>query len=73
ALPSTASVAPYPADAERAREATVRLTCIAGIAGLPAVSVPVRTRAGLPAGLCLIAAPGRDRDLLSLAVELSER
>lgn len=71
ALPSAATVAPYAAEAERAREATLRLTCIAGIAGLPAVSIPVRTPGGLPAGLCLVAAPGRDRDLLGLAVELS--
>lgn len=71
ALPSAASVAPYPADAQAARDATMRLTCIAGLGGLPAVSVPVRTDRGLPAGLCLVAAPGRDRDLLALAAALT--
>ena len=52
-----------------ARNATMRLTCLAALAGLPAVSLPVRTDAGLPAGVCLVAAPGRDRDLLDLVQE----
>ena len=43
------------------------LTCLAGLGGLPAVSIPRTTRGGLPAGVCLVAAPGRDRDLLALA------
>ena len=46
------------------------LTCLAGIGGLPAVGLPVRTAEKLPCGVCLVAAPGRDRDLLDLAVEL---
>jgi len=66
-LPTAASVAPLPAEADAVREATLRLTCLASIAGLPAVTIPVRTLRGLPAGLCLLAAPGRDRDLLALA------
>jgi Asp-tRNA(Asn)/Glu-tRNA(Gln) amidotransferase A subunit family amidase len=73
ALPSAASVAPLPAEAQQAREATLRLTCLAGLGGLPAVSIPVRTGRGLPAGVCLLAAPGRDRDLLDLAVELTTK
>lgn len=67
AYPSASSVAPTAADAAGVRDDTMRLTCIAGIAGLPAVSIPVRTPTNLPAGLCLVAAPGRDRDLLALA------
>jgi len=70
-LPSAASVAPLPEDAQAARNATMRLTCLAGLAGLPAVSIPVRTAAGLPAGVCLVAAPGRDRDLLTLTADLA--
>ena len=70
AYPSASSVAPTAADAEAVRDDTMRLTCLAGIAGLPAVSVPLRTATGLPAGLCLVAAPGRDRDLLALAADL---
>jgi Asp-tRNA(Asn)/Glu-tRNA(Gln) amidotransferase A subunit family amidase len=48
------------------REATLALTCLAGIGGLPAVTVPLTTAAGLPCGVCLVAAPGRDKDLLDL-------
>ena len=72
-LPSASSVAPRTGAglAERlqaVRTATMQLTCLAGLGGLPAVSIPVETEAGLPAGVCLVAAPGRDRDLLGLAV-----
>ena len=66
-LPSTATVAPRPEGAEAAREATMLLTCIAGIGGLPAVSVPVTTASGLPAGACLVGPAGSDRALLELA------
>lgn len=69
AFPSASSVAPTAAEAAEVRDDTLRLTCIAGIAGLPAVSIPVRTPTGLPAGLCLVAAPGRDRDLLAVAAD----
>ena len=71
-LPSASSVAPLiGSDLDRVREATLQLTCLAGIAGLPALNVPVTTADGLPAGLCLVAAPGRDRDLLGLGRSLT--
>jgi len=69
--PSAAAVAPSPGEAGAARAATLRLACLASLGGLPAVSVPTRTDRGLPAGLCLLAGPGRDHDLLALAVEMS--
>jgi len=69
-LPSTATVAPRPEEAEAAREATMLLTCIAGIGGLPAVSVPVATASGLPAGACLVGPAGSDRALLVLAGQI---
>ena len=73
ALPSASSVAPMVGgDLNVIREATLQLTCLAGIAGLPAVNVPITTDAGLPAGLCLLAAPGRDRDLLAYAATLRD-
>jgi len=68
-LPAASSVAPVPAEAARTREATLRLTCLAGLGGLPAVTLPVRTIRGLPAGLCLVGGPGRDHDLLALAAD----
>jgi Asp-tRNA(Asn)/Glu-tRNA(Gln) amidotransferase A subunit family amidase len=73
-LPSASSVAPLlGSDLAVVREATLQLTCLAGIAGLPAVSVPVTTADGLPAGLCLVAAAGRDRDLLALCGDPDRR
>ncbi|MDR7384631.1 amidase family protein [Promicromonospora iranensis] len=72
-LPSTATVAPRPEEAEAAREATMLLTCLAGIGGLPAVSVPVTTASGLPAGASLVGPAGSDRALLELAATTSVR
>jgi len=71
-LPSAPTVAPSLGDdlderLQEVRDATMQLTCLAGIAGLPAVSIPLRTGAGLPCGVCLVGPPGRDRDLLALA------
>lgn len=71
-LPSASSVAPeLGGDLQAARDATMRLTCIAGIGGLPAASIPLRTLQGQPCGVCLVAAPGRDRDLLDLVERLA--
>lgn len=73
-LPSTSSVAPPagdPAALEAVRQATMQLTCVAGIAGLPAVGVPVTTEDGLPAGACLVGPAGSDRALIDLAADLA--
>ncbi|MEV0077227.1 amidase family protein [Nocardia neocaledoniensis] len=70
-LPTTAGPPPYrDADArtrDAARTATLRLTCLAAIAGLPAVTVPLPRRDGLPVGLCLLGAAHTDRALIGLA------
>jgi amidase len=55
---------------EAFRQRAQRLTCIAGLSGLPQISMPVATVDGAPVGLSLIGPPGRDVDLLALAVEL---
>lgn len=69
-LPSTAGPPPFrdadPAAHEAARAATLRLTCLASIAGLPAVTLPL-PGTGLPIGLCLLGAPHTDRALIRLA------
>lgn len=71
-LPSAPTVAPrIGSDLQPIREATLSLTLFAGIGGLPAVSIPLGTTDGLPCGACLIAAPGRDLDLLDLAVAVA--
>lgn len=72
-LPSASSVAPPSGDSlalEAVRQATMQLTCVAGIAGLPAVGVPLATAAGLPAGACLVGPAGSDRALIELAAAL---
>ncbi|WP_244931898.1 AtzH-like domain-containing protein [Nocardioides sp. W7] len=67
-LPSASSVAPrLGADLGPVRTATMTLTCLAGLGGLPAVSIPLTATSGLPCGVSLLAAPGRDQDLLELA------
>lgn len=73
-LPSASSVAPPVNDAgalDAVRQATLQLTCIAGIGGLPAVSIPVTTAEGLPAGACLVGPAGSDQALIALAAELA--
>ena len=71
-LPSAATVAPLIGEGlDAVRAANMSLTCLAGLAGLPAVSIPGSTPGGLPVGVCLLAAPGRDRDLLRLATDLA--
>jgi amidase len=75
ALPTAPSIAP-PSDLsgdemESFRVRVMRLTCMAGLAGLPQMSLPVGTVAGCPAGLSLIAWPGGDEALLDLAGPLA--
>lgn len=72
-LPSASSVAPPVNDVgalDAVRQATMQLTCVAGLAGLPAVSVPRVSAAGLPVGACLVGPRGSDRALVALAAGL---
>jgi amidase len=69
-LPSAAGVAP-PIDALMAEHEAVRarvigITCIASLAGLPEVSLPLARLPAGPVGLSLIAPRGRDSLLLDL-------
>ncbi len=52
---------------ERFRGRAVSMLCIAGLAGLPQISLPLMTVDGCPVGLSLIGPPGRDRALIDLA------
>ena len=49
------------------RNQAMRLLCIAGLSGLPQISLPMATIEGLPLGLSLIGARGSDRALIALA------
>lgn len=70
-LPSAPGAAPFettPAEALREwRMQVLSLTCIAGLSGLPQVSLPLGRVEGAPVGLSLIAPRGRDRALLAFA------
>jgi Asp-tRNA(Asn)/Glu-tRNA(Gln) amidotransferase A subunit family amidase len=73
-LPSASSVAPLidgGSDLGAVRRRTMELTCVAGIGGLPAVSIPLATVDGLPAGACLVGPAGSDRALIDYATELA--
>jgi amidase len=75
ALPTSPSIAP-PLDLkgdelESFRVRVMRLTCMAGLAGLPQINLPVGTVSGCPVGLSLIGWPGGDEVLLNLAKSLA--
>ena len=56
----------------RACDRIVELTCIAGLTGLPQISLPLGTTPdGIPVGLSLIGRRGADRQLLELASRLA--
>jgi amidase len=75
ALPAAPAIAPLrqtPArELEEFRLRTFRLTCIAGISGLPQVTIPAGTVAGCPVGLSFIGWDGADEVLLDLAFRVA--
>jgi amidase len=70
-LPTMPDVAPLLSSDERQldvyRNRAIRLLLIAGMAGLPQLSMPLATRLGAPLGLALIGPAGSDRSLVALA------
>jgi amidase len=75
ALPSAPCIAPKldtpPAGLESYRIRVMRLTCIAGLGGLPQVSLPVGTVEGCPVGLSFVGWAGGDEALFDLCVALA--
>ena len=75
ALPTAPCIAPRldhtPAELEHFRVRVMRLTCTAGLAGLPQVTLPIGTVGGGPVGLSLIGWHGGDELLLDLACALA--
>src|ERR1700682_2087060 len=71
--PAAAGGAPaLAADADTiaaARAATMRLTCLAGLAGAPVVVLPLERDGDLPLGVAHLGAPGSDRSLLRWAAD----
>lgn len=74
-LPSAPSPAPRldagGAEVDRLRAATMRLTCVAGLTGRPAVAAPCLETAGGPVGVCLVGPRGSDLALIELATTLA--
>lgn len=73
-VPGAAGAAPAPTpDAglhEAQRSRTLRLTCVAGLAGAPVVVLPLARDEGLPLGVAFIGHPGSDLALLAFAERL---
>jgi amidase len=74
-LPSSPRIAPARDTEISEKEETFRyqamcLLCIAGLGGLPQVSLPLATLDGMPVGLSLVGPRGADTQLLALSREL---
>jgi amidase len=70
-VPSSASTAlsmdADPAFIDDVRMRTMRITCVAGLSGLPQVSIPLSTKDDKPYGVSLLGPAGSDLALLRLA------
>jgi amidase len=53
------------------RERALSILCIAGLAGLPQVTMPLASLNGCPLGLSLIGPSGSDRALVALAISIA--
>jgi amidase len=75
ALPTAPCIAPRIDTGAEALESfrvrVMRLTCLAGLSGLPQVTLPVGSISGCPVGLSFIGWHGGDEALLDLAVKLA--
>jgi amidase len=75
-LPSAPGAAPFTntpdAELRQWRLQVLSLTCIAGLSGLPQVSIPLGRVEGAPVGLSLVAPRGRDRALLAFAQRFAQ-
>jgi amidase len=76
-LPTMPDVAPLLSSDEGQlgvyRNQAIRLLLIAGMAGLPQLSMPLATRLGAPLGPSLIGPAGSDRSLVALAEAICGR
>ena len=70
-LPTMPDIAPRIDEPESAledyRNRAIRLLCVAGLAGVPQLSLPLAGRDGAPMGVSLLGPAGSDRSLVALA------
>jgi amidase len=75
ALPTSPCIAPKietsPDHFAAYRTRTMKLTCTAGLGGLPQISIPIGSVSGCPVGLSLIGWRGSDEVLLDAAVTMA--
>lgn len=75
-LPTVSDIAPLlntpAAELDDFRTRAMSLLCIAGLAGLPQISLPLATLGGCPLGISLMAARGNDALLLALAKRIAQ-
>lgn len=73
-IPSASSIAPKlnasAKETEQTRTHTFRITSIAGLGGLPQVSMPFFTKEGLPIGISLLGPKHSDLSLIQLAIKI---
>lgn len=74
-LPTMPDIAPLRSEGEAGledyRNRAIRLLCVAGLAGLPQLSLPLAGRDGAPMGLSLLGPRGSDRALVAMAERLA--
>ena len=74
-LPTMPDIAPLCEEPESAledyRNRSIRLLCLAGLTGLPQLSLPLASREGAPLGLSLLGPAGSDRSLVRLAERIA--
>ena len=75
-IPTAPGAAPFAntpdADLREWRLQVLSLTCIAGLTGLPQITLPLGRVEGAPVGLSLIAPRGRDRALITFAQRFAQ-
>ena len=77
-LPTSPRIAPLRGTEQHELEVVYRyqamcLLCIAGLGGLPQISLPLATLEGCPLGLSLVGRRGADEQLLELARRVMQR
>ncbi|WP_295545735.1 amidase [uncultured Pseudacidovorax sp.] len=76
-MPTMPDIAPLRSDPDSAledyRNRSIRLLCLAGLAGFPQLSLPLARRDDAPLGLSLLGPAGSDRSLIALAERLAAR